>query len=148
MEDWVSGPFGLRVSLGCSSHLVTGLRGSAGLRRKSLGAAGNHPKIVEKLILEDRVSRVADHWVTGCTVFAHIRVTGSLETTTETAGFQLWPPDIEDRTSGRIGLGSRVHWVSLISPDLTIDLTLCSQLSHLPFNLSISLSHLPLSVFR
>jgi hypothetical protein len=58
---------------------VMGLRGSVGLRRKYPGVAGNHPEIAGKLVLEGRVSRVMGHWVTGCTTFAHIWVTGSPE---------------------------------------------------------------------
>jgi hypothetical protein len=34
---------------------------------------------------------------------------GFAGTATRTAGLQLWPPDMEDRASGRVGFGSRVH---------------------------------------
>jgi hypothetical protein len=92
---WAFRVTGLPRLLGSS-----GLRGSASLRWKSPGAAGNHPKIAGKLILEGRISQV--------------------------------------------------HRVSLISPDLTLNLSaLCldlNSLSDLPLNLSISLSRLSLCV--
>jgi hypothetical protein len=60
--------------------------------------------------MENRVSSRVQR-VTGsdCSGFAHIRVTGSPETVTRTTRYQLWPPDMEDRTVGRIGFGSRIH---------------------------------------
>lgn len=115
---------------GLWAFLVMGLRGSAGLFQKSLGAAGNHPKIAEKLVLEGRVSRVVGHWVTGCTGFVHLWVTGSPEIASP-AFFGL-----VGATHRRIGLHlpqlsrshSQISRLSLLVSSPCLDLTLCSQL--------------------
>jgi hypothetical protein len=121
-----------------------GLRGSVGLRRKYPGVAGNHPEIAGKLVLEGRVSRVMGHWVTGCTTFAHIWVTGSPEIASPAFS------GLVGATHRRIGLHlpqlSRSHSQSLSLSRLPVSISLSAlnALSDLPLNRSISLSRLSL----
>jgi len=69
MEDRVSGPSGLRVSLGCSGHLVTGSRGSGLLVfmvQRVLAGNPLEPQIIAPNFTTERSGHTGSRvWLTG-----------------------------------------------------------------------------------